>query len=264
MTKQDDGQPSYDPTLTNASPLKPVGNASLPQQIGPFKIVKKIGEGGMGTVYEALQENPTRTVALKVIRGGLASASLLKRFELESQVLGRLQHPGIGQIYQAGTADTESGKTPYFAMEYVHGVDLRQHVKQNKLSTRDCLDLLARICDAVHHAHQKGVIHRDLKPGNILVDQSGQPKILDFGVARATDSDMQVTTMQTDVGQLIGTLQYMSPEQVAADPNDLDTRSDVYALGVIAYEILTGNPPYNLKNKMIHEAARIIREDEPT
>ncbi len=264
MTNQDGTQPSYDPTQTNTSSQHAATEDSTPQQIGSYKIIRTIGEGGMGTVYEAEQENPKRTVALKVIRAGLASAGLLKRFELESQVLGRLQHPGIGQIYQAGTADTESGKRPYFAMEYVRGVDLRQHVNQKNLNTRERLDLLAKICDAVHHAHQKGVIHRDLKPGNILVDQSGQPKILDFGVARATDSDMQVTTMQTDVGQLIGTLQYMSPEQVAADPNDLDTRSDVYALGVIAYEMLTGQVPYNLKNKMIHEAARIIREDEPT
>ncbi len=273
MTNQDDTTPSYDPTLTNTSSLRPAGGTphsrptgeeSTPTQIGPFKIVGTIGEGGMGTVYEAEQESPKRTVALKVIRAGLASASMLKRFELESQVLGRLQHPGIGQVYQAGTADTESGRHPYFAMEYVRGVDLRKHVNQKNPGTRERLDLLAKICDAVHHAHQKGVIHRDLKPGNILVDESGQPKILDFGVARATDSDMQVTTMQTDVGQLIGTLQYMSPEQVAADPNDLDTRSDVYALGVIAYEMLTGQAPYNLKNKMIHEVARIIREDEPT
>ncbi len=273
MTNQDDTTPSYDPTLTNTSSLGPDGgrafsqpadDKSTPTQIGPFKIVGTIGEGGMGTVYEAEQESPKRTVALKVIRAGLASAGMLKRFELESQVLGRLQHPGIGQVYQAGTADTESGKHPYFAMEYVRGVDLRKFVNQKNLSTHERLDLLAKICDAVHHAHQKGVIHRDLKPGNILVDQSGQPKILDFGVARATDSDMQVTTMQTDVGQLIGTLQYMSPEQVAADPNDLDTRSDVYALGVIAYEMMAGQAPYNLKNKMIHEVARIIREEEPT
>ncbi|MCH7592374.1 MAG: serine/threonine protein kinase [Planctomycetes bacterium] len=241
-----------------------LATAGIPERIGPFKIIRKIGQGGMGTVYEAEQESPRRTVALKVIRAGLASSQLLKRFELESQVLGRLQHPGIGQIYQAGTADTESGKRPYFAMEYVRGVDLRRHIKQKNPNTRQRLELLGMICDAVHHAHQKGVIHRDLKPGNILVDQSGQPKILDFGVARATDSDMQITTMQTDVGQLIGTLQYMSPEQVAADPNDLDTRSDVYALGVIAYEMLTGHAPYDLKNKMIHEVARIIQEDEPT
>ncbi|MCO6435895.1 MAG: serine/threonine protein kinase [Phycisphaerae bacterium] len=245
----------------------PQGNSlpsALPAQIGQYRIVRAIASGGMGTVYEAEQQSPKRTVALKVIRHGLTTPALLRRFELESQVLGRLQHPGIAQIYEAGFAETESGTQPFFAMEYVRGEDLRKYVNRTNLSTRQRLDLIARICDAVHHAHQKGVIHRDLKPGNILVDASGQPKILDFGVARATDSDMQVTTMQTDVGQLIGTIQYMSPEQVAADPNQLDTRSDVYSLGVIAFEILTGRPPYDLKNKMIHEAARIIREEELT
>jgi tetratricopeptide (TPR) repeat protein len=260
-------------TITHASAKVPhAGPTGIPQQIGRYRIVRAIASGGMGTVYEAEQQSPKRTVALKVIKQGLATPALLRRFELESQVLGKLQHPGIAQIYEAGThreqsRDHEGADTvavPFFAMEYVHGVDLRRYVSDKKLDTRARLDLIARICDAVHHAHQKGVIHRDLKPGNILVDASGQPKILDFGVARATDSDVQVTTMQTDVGQLIGTLQYMSPEQVAADPNEIDTRSDVYALGVIAYEILTGRPPYDLKNKMIHEAARIIREDELT
>ncbi len=234
----------------------------LPERIGPFAIRGIIGEGGMGTVYEAEQDNPKRTVALKVIRPGVASAEMLKRFALESQVLGRLQHPGIAQVYQAGTADTDLGQVPYFAMEYVRGVDLRTYITGKNVTPRERLNLLAHICDAVHHAHQKGVIHRDLKPGNILVDESGQPRILDFGVARATDADLHVT-MNTDVGQLIGTLQYMSPEQVAADPDQLDTRSDVYALGVIAYELMTGHMPYDLKNQVIHEAARIIREEEP-
>jgi tetratricopeptide (TPR) repeat protein len=238
--------------------------AAMPERIGQFKILSKIGEGGMGTVYEAEQDSPRRIVALKVIRAGFASPAKLRRFALESQVVGRLQHPGIAQVYQAGTANTDSGEQPYFAMEFVRGLDLRNYVRHKQLGTRELLDLLARVCDAVHHAHHNGVIHRDLKPGNIMVDQAAQPKVLDFGVARATDSDMQITTMQTDVGQIIGTLQYMSPEQVAADPNELDSRSDVYALGVIAYELLTGYVPYNLKNKMIHEAARIIKEDEPT
>jgi serine/threonine protein kinase/tetratricopeptide (TPR) repeat protein len=236
----------------------------LPSRIGPFDIVAKIGEGGMGTVYEARQDHPNRIVALKVIRAGLASPALLRRFSLEAEVLGRLQHPGIAQIYHAGTAQTSAGELPYFAMEYIRGVDVRRYANDRALGPTSRLELLAMICDAVHHAHQKGIIHRDLKPGNILVDDSGQPKILDFGVARATDSDLQLTTLQTNVGQLIGTLQYMSPEQIAADPDRLDTRSDVYALGVVAYELITGQPPYDLRNKMIHEAARIIREEDPT
>lgn len=245
----------------------PKNNPSLRQvdeQIGNYKVVRRIGEGGMGTVYEAEQQRPRRTVALKVIRPGLASPTMLKRFEFEAHVLGRLQHPGIAQIYEAGTAETSRGVQPYFAMELVRGSDLTAYVRSANLSTDQRLELMAKICDAVHYAHRQGVIHRDLKPGNILVTAEGQPKILDFGVARATDADMQVTTQQTDVGQIIGTLQYMSPEQIAAVPDALDTRSDVYALGVIAYELLAGHAPYNLRGRMIHEAARVVQEEEPT
>src|SRR5688572_22292760 len=231
-------------------------------KIGRYKIRRLIGEGGMGAVYEAEQEQPQRTVALKVIKPGLASPELLRRFAQESQALGRLQHPGIAQIYDAGTADTGYGPQPYFAMEFIRGEGLRDYVDKHHLSTRQRLELVAKVCDAVHHAHQRGLIHRDLKPGNILVDDSGQPKILDFGVARVTDSDAQAT-MQTDVGQLVGTLAYMSPEQVLADPLELDTRSDVYALGVILYELLSGRLPYNISKKL-HEALHTIREEDPS
>ncbi|UCF33767.1 MAG: protein kinase, partial [Phycisphaerales bacterium] len=225
------------------------------------------------------QEHPRRRVALKMIRPGVLSRSLLRRFQFEADVLGRLQHPGIAQIYEAGEVETATGRQPYFAMEYVTGVELRRYADRHQLDTRARMELVARICDAVHHAHQKGIIHRDLKPGNVLVvDQPtrtdvghgaefallGQPKVLDFGVARATDSDMQVTTMQTDVGQLIGTVPYMSPEQVAGDSRQLDMRSDIYALGVILYELVSGRLPYDLSQKSIPEAARIIREEDPT
>ncbi len=241
-----------------------VGDDAIPQSIGMYRIVRKIGEGGMGVVYEAQQENPDRRVALKVIRPGVATPKLLRRFQHEAQILGRLQHPGVAHIYEAGVADTGQGMQPFFAMELIEGRPLLDYIKHNHLDARKRFALLASICDAVEHAHQKGVIHRDLKPANILVNSSGQPKVLDFGVARATDSDVQLTTMQTDVGQLIGTLAYMSPEQVAADPLALDTRSDVYALGVLAYEVLVSRLPYDIGNRMIHEAARVIREDEPT
>ncbi len=277
---------------------------AIPEVFGQYRIVRLIGEGGMGAVYEAEQARPKRTVALKVIRPGYATERMLRRFELEAEVLGRLLHPGIAQIYEAGVfanpererraavAADEPGRsdsspatgTPFFAMELVKGVPLTQYAAEKKLGTRERLELVAKICDAVQHAHQKGVIHRDLKPGNILVVESdeatqrrsdegggarasgrvGQPKVLDFGVARATDSDIQQTTVQTDVGAIIGTVPYMSPEQVGGDPAELDTRSDVYALGVIAYELLVGRLPYSLERKMIHEAARIIREEEPT
>ena len=218
----------------------------------------------MGAVYEALQDNPRRTVALKVINAGAVSASLLRRFEHEAQVLGRLQHPGIAQIFEAGTFDLGHGVQPFFAMEFIRGEPLNEFAQRRNLGTRQRLDLLSKVCDAVQHAHQRGIIHRDLKPANILVDETGQPKVLDFGVARATDGDVQTTTLRTDIGQLIGTIPYMSPEQAAGDPDDLDTRSDVYAIGVIGYQLLTGRMPYDLKAKMIHEAVRVIREDDPT
>jgi hypothetical protein len=231
-------------------------------RIGRYKITRLIGEGGMGAVYEAEQDQPRRTVALKVIKAGMASPELLRRFAQESQALGRLQHPGIAQIFDAGTADTGHGPQPYFAMEFIRGKELREYAGKQQLTTRQRLEIVVKICDAVHHAHQRGLIHRDLKPGNILVDGNGQPKILDFGVARVTDSDAQAT-MQTDVGQLVGTLAYMSPEQVLADPLELDTRSDVYALGVILYELLAGRLPYNI-SKRLHEALQTIREEDPS
>ena len=243
--------------------------AQPPREIGHYRIVREIGRGGMGVVYEAQQEKPRRTIALKVIRPGILSEQLLQRFELEAQVLGRLQHPGIAQVYEAGTAKVETAggaavDQPFFAMEYVRGETLSEFISQRKPGTRARLELFAAICEAIQHAHQKGVVHRDLKPGNILVDEQGQPKILDFGVALTTDADVQVTTVHTDVGQLIGTLPYMSPEQVAGDSRDIDTRSDVYALGVLCYQILTARLPYELQNKTIPEAARTIAEQDPT
>ena len=215
----------------------------------------------MGVVYEAEQNHPRRTVALKVIKPGHATPELLRRFELESQVLARLHHPAIAQIYEADAADTGFGPQPYFAMEFIHGEPLTEYAASHHLNTRQRLALMAHICDAVDHAHQRGIIHRDLKPGNILVEETGQPKNLDFGVARATDSDAQATK-QTDVGQLVGTLAYMSPEQTAADPLEVDCRSDVYALGVILYELLAERLPYQLSRQM-NEAIRAIQQEDP-
>jgi len=235
----------------------------LPKRIGSYEILRELGRGGMGMVYLAQQDNPRRRVALKLIRPGAAVADMLGRFEREAQILGRLQHPGIAQVHDAGTTDTGAGPQPYFAMEFVEGIPATEYATTRNLSSRARLELMAKVCDAVQHAHQKGVIHRDLKPGNILVTQEGQPKILDFGVARATDSDVQATTLQTDIGQLIGTVSYMSPEQASGDPTDVDTRSDVYTLGVVLYELLVDRLPHNLRRTMIHEAVRMIREDEP-
>lgn len=262
-------------------------SVDMPSQIGEFRILRKIGEGGMGDVYLAQQDRPQRTVALKLIRSELSSSTAASRFEHEAHVLGMLIHPGIARIYQVGSAapvmpDGSSTGTPQsiFAMEYIDGLPITQYADAHHLNTRQRLELMMQVCRAVEYAHQKGVIHRDLKPSNILVVEDIQetaqspnvsfvqsraaPKILDFGVARLTDSDLQITTIQTDVGQLIGTLQYMSPEQVSTDPAELDTRSDVYALGIVMYELLSRRLPYDLLQKPMHEATRIIREVEPT
>jgi serine/threonine protein kinase/tetratricopeptide (TPR) repeat protein len=233
-------------------------------RVGQYTIDSLLGVGGMGAVYRAMQQSPHRTVALKLMKPGLITPRAMRRFELESEVLGRLSHPGIASIHEAGVHEG----APFFAMEFVDGPTLTEYVESHELGTRDRLALFAKICDAVQHAHAKGIIHRDLKPHNILVGEIGepskpQPKILDFGVARATDTDVQTATMRTDIGQLVGTIPYMSPEQVAADPDDIDTRSDVYALGVVLYELLAGRLPYEIERKLIHEAARIIRYDAP-
>jgi tetratricopeptide (TPR) repeat protein/predicted Ser/Thr protein kinase len=236
----------------------------IPERIGSFTIRSVLGEGGMGVVYLAEQDRPRRTVALKVIRAGLASPATLRRFEHEAEVLARLQHPGIAQIHEAGTSGTGSAAQPYFAMEHVQGKPLLEHARDQVLDVRARLALFARVCNAVQHAHLKGVVHRDLKPGNILVDANGQPKILDFGVSRLTDEDLRTTTMHTDLGALIGTVPYMSPEQAAGDASAVDTRSDIYSLGVILYEMLSGRLPYDVERQAIQEAVRVIREERPS
>jgi WD40 repeat protein len=214
----------------------------------------------MGAVYEAEQDSPRRAVALKVVRAGLASPALLKRFTHEAQILGRLHHPGIAQIYEAGLADDGQ---PFFAMEFLRGLPLDEYARRHGLDLSARVGLLARVCDAVQHAHDNGVIHRDLKPANILVEESGQPKVLDFGVARATDADLLTGAGLTQTGQLLGTPNYMSPEQVTAHPAAIDHRADVYALGVILFELLAHRLPYQLENRPLAEVARLILEQDP-
>ncbi|MHC4996326.1 MAG: protein kinase domain-containing protein, partial [Planctomycetota bacterium] len=237
--------------------------ARMPRQIGKFHIKKLIATGGMGAVYQGTQEQPRRNVAIKLMKSGVASKSALRRFEYESQLLARLKHPGIAEVYDAGTHEAHDGDVPYFVMEYIPGAKrITDYVREKKLSTRQRLELFIEVAQAVHHGHTKGVIHRDLKPDNILVDSHERVKVIDFGVARATDSDLAVTTLQTDIGQLIGTVQYMSPEQVEAEPDDLDTRSDVYSLGVVLYEMLCGRLPYDVSKLKIYDATRVVREAE--
>jgi non-specific serine/threonine protein kinase/serine/threonine-protein kinase len=246
--------------------------------LGGYTLRGVLGIGGMGVVYRAEQDRPRRTVALKVIQRGLATKRMMRRFEYEAEILGRLQHPGIAQIYEAGTALLDGADQPFIAMELVEGDTLTGAAKKREWTNTQRLDVFAKVCDAVQHAHQRGVIHRDLKPSNILVTSAGDVKILDFGVARAMSSggsggvasaggavgEAQNTTHRTDVGQLIGTLSYMSPEQVVGKSDEIDVRSDVYALGVILHELLTDHLPHDLSDRSIPEAVRIIRDEEPT
>jgi WD40 repeat protein/predicted Ser/Thr protein kinase len=239
----------------------PLVAETMPASIGRYRVVRRLGGGGMGTVYEAEQDQPQRTVALKVMRPGLDSADHRKRFAQEARILGRLHHAGIAQVYDAGA--TEDGRL-YFAMEFIRGLPLTEHVRLRGLPAPARMELMARVCDAVQHAHEQEVIHRDLKPANILVEDTGQPKVLDFGVAHGTGGGLLGSTAHTRTGELIGTLGYMSPEQVAGDPQAIDTRSDVYALGVILYELLADRLPYEIDNLSIPEVVRVIREVEPS
>jgi serine/threonine protein kinase/tetratricopeptide (TPR) repeat protein len=253
---------------------------SCPVMIGNYRIIKKLGAGGMGIIYEAEQQHPKRLVALKVIKGGrLIDDSHIKLFEREAQALARLKHPGIAAIY-------ESGRTPdgqhFFAMELVRGETLGQYLDNERSSgaltpyrLRERLVIFRKICDAVTYAHQRGVIHRDLKPANIIVlrefedpDSRSGPqlpgiKILDFGLARITETDIAVATIGTEIGAIQGTLPYMSPEQVRGNPDEIDVRSDVYSLGVILYEMIAGQRPYDVHQVMLHEAVRMICETPP-
>ncbi|MFO0874111.1 MAG: protein kinase [Phycisphaerales bacterium] len=246
--------------------------ARLPAEIGGYRILRRIGAGGMGTVYEAEQRDPRRIVALKTLQRWAASTSLIRRFRHETQVLGALQHPGIAQIFEARVHDPGDGgpAVPFFVMELVRGKPVTAFIRDAQLPVAERLRLFVRICAAVAYAHQHGVIHRDLKPDNILVDEQGNPKILDFGIAKSTRPDTHdkhdqlVTTLHTDVGQLVGTLPYMSPEQVGGDTALVDSRSDVYALGVVLYEMLTDRLPYEVRDRTLPEAVRVIREESHT
>jgi serine/threonine protein kinase len=253
-------------SIVTAAEPDPLTSRLVGARIGQYELTRVIASGGMGIVCEAEQRHPRRTVAVKVLRRALATRSALDRFEYESSILARLRHPGIAEIHEAGThVDEATGdRVPYFVMALVPAArPLTTYAREEGLDVEARLRLFVRVCQAVHYGHQRSVIHRDLKPANILVDAAGDPRIIDFGVARATDSDVTLTTMHTGVGQLIGTLQYMSPEQCAADPDDVDTRGDVYALGVVLYELLCGSLPYDLRGLELPESLSVIRTAAP-
>ncbi|MCH7870616.1 MAG: protein kinase, partial [Planctomycetes bacterium] len=236
-------------------------------RIGRYKLLRRIGEGGFGSVWMAEQTEPVlRKVALKIIKLGMDTKQTLARFEAERQALAMMDHPSIARVLDGGA--TDSGR-PYFVMELVKGVSITQYCDTERLRTRDRLDLFIRVCNAVQHAHQKGIIHRDLKPSNVMItlhDGKPVPKVIDFGIAKATGARLTEKTFFTEYGQLIGTPAYMSPEQAEMSGLDVDTRSDIYSLGVLLYELLAGMTPFDaarLRDAGYEEMRRIIREEEP-
>lgn len=240
--------------------IKPI----LDEPFGPYRLIRVLGEGGMGVVYEAEQEKPNRRVAIKVIEGLGGVPSLHRRLELEAEILGRLHHPGIAQVYEAGSVVSGHRTRPYFAMELVSQArPISLFCEQEGLDTRARLELVARVSDAIGYAHERGVVHRDIKPENILMDSSGNPKVLDFGIATLSESATLVRATLTREGQILGTMGYMAPELLSGKPEEVTPGADVYAMGVVCFEILAGRGPYEIAGLGITAAVRLIEEQNP-
>src|SRR6266508_3555412 len=263
-----------DPFLEAPAPAPVATVAEVPVSerpgtvIGPYKLLQQIGEGGMGTVWMAQQTEPVkRLVALKLIKAGMDSKQVIARFEAERQALALMDHPNIARVLDAGT--TSAGR-PYFVMDLVKGVPISRYCDEHHLTPRQRLELFIPVCQAIQHAHQKGIIHRDLKPSNVLValcDGKPVPKVIDFGIAKAAGQPLTEKTLVTGFGAIVGTLEYMSPEQAEVNQLDIDTRSDIYSLGVLLYELLAGSPPFtrkDLEKAGMLEMLRVIREQEPS
>lgn len=235
------------------------GGDRLPSQVGPYRIIETLGQGGMGHVLLGASDVPRRQAAIKLMLAEGFNSEGIARFQREMEVLARLEHPGIARLYEVGSITIAGAEQPWYAMEYVAGLPLDAFVKRAKLGVKDIFALVVKIAHALQFAHQKGVIHRDIKPANILVDASGQPKILDFGIARLIEPQAQVLAPQTRFGQIVGTLAYMSPEQISASSN-VDVRSDVYALGIVLYELLTGELPIKVSTTSLLDAIKLLAE----
>ena len=298
----DESSPVTEPAIkaTMKLDLPDAEDEAVGQTLGHYKLLEKVGEGGCGVVYVAEQTEPVRRhVALKVIKLGMDTKAVVARFEAERQALAMMDHPNIARVLDAGATtgaeaqeSVREGRTtatsvqsqianrksqipvgqPFFVMELVRGIRITDYCDQNHLPTKDRLDLFIQVCHAIQHAHQKGIIHRDIKPSNILVtlhdpDRSGVPKVIDFGIAKATEARLTDATVYTQLHQFIGTPAYMSPEQAEMSGLDIDTRSDIYSLGVLLYELLTGSTPFDTKELLrsgLDEMRKIIRERPPS